>query len=505
MSTGGRVFPSITGGGLSQATGAILSAQMAARAEALQARQLDITERAQKINQLTTLSSLVPTGTTLGDLGAGGLTLFTEALGVDATGLEALELKPETFQTALDSMRQEFLDTPEAAELLAPSTRVALGLGPSADIAEAADLEAQMRVQALTDIRDNPEFTREFTARALGREPIKLRIPGVPGETEFESSQAAAIYAQFLLARENQGFQIDLGRRRAAADLAADEEDPVEKLTEEIRGAVSDAGFSIGSDVLVNRVLPLYNAAIESGDPAEVAAFLNDPLTTPGERLAMQFILGSIAAGDAAFFDSVSPELGIFFRMSDRVKKSFPDNPLMARRFLQDLTQAMDPAFTAQSRESFFGKLSVEIGGVPVGDQTIGPTRAVVPAAPPPGARADGTFDVRQAPDAILLDEVRNSLADGTATREELIGLVGQDVVDRAVPLDPSPGLVEGPGIPVGGIDSANVPTALLGDVQRLNNLIRTLDRTQGELARRNLQNVIDRLRTRIERGMIGG
>lgn len=507
MSTGGRVFPSITGGGLTAATGAILDAQMSRRVAAQEDRRLDITERVQKINQLTALTALVPPGTTLGSLGPAGMKLFTDALGVDSTGLENLELNPKTFQTALDSMRQEFLDTPEAANLILPSTRVALGLPASGNVSELQDLEAELRAQALGEIREDPEFMSEFVARALGRDPVKLRIPGVPGEIEFESSQAAAIYAQFLLAREDQSFRINLERKKAEGDV----DDPLEKLTEEIRKAVSDAGFSIGSDVLIKRVLPLYNAAVQSGNPDEIAAFLNDTRTTPGERLAMEFILGSISAGDAAFFDSVSPELGVFFRFSDRVNEAFPDDPAMAARLLQDLTQSMDPTFTAQARNPFFGRLRLEINGVPIGDETLGPTGGggVVPGGTGgggtggrgggPGGRG-GVAPVMEATD----QEIISALEQGD-TRESLVAIFGEDRLNVLVPITPVDTGTPAQSIPEGGFDPETVGTAFRADALRLNALLRVLERTQGGLSRKNLENSIETVRTRIERGMKGG
>ncbi len=489
MSTGGRVFPSITGGGLTSAAQAVLDAQIGNRERALQSRQLDLTETAQALNQLVTLSNFLPPGTMLGDLGQAGMDLFSRAFRMDVTGLEALELNPRTFATALDAQRLQFLDTPEAADLLLPSLRATLGLEPSTDVASVRDLEAQMRFGALTDILESPELAREFVSRTLGQDPVKLRIPGVPGEIEFESTTAANIYAQFLLAREQFTFRLDL-----------DADDPIQALITETQAAVLAAGHSVSSTALM-RIFGIYNQAVAAGDISLVQGFLNDVSIEEGEKLAMQFLLGSIGAGENAFLQSLPPQLRNFLLIGKAVRQVL--SPEDAEAVLQGITQALDPEFTAVLDNPLFGGLRLEVGGERIGEQNPLLRDPEAEAAAP----VTDPFDVTTAPEQILIEEARRSLADGSSTREELIGLIGEELVNKAVPIgELDPDVAEAVAVPEGGILPSAVPIPFKADARRLNTLIRLRERTQGELALANLDAVIGRLRDRIARGMrIGG
>ena len=87
MSTGGRVFPSVTGGGLTRAATAIFDAQQAKRARALQERQISISEQSLALQQFGQLQSFLDPNTTIGDLLPSQLALFQRAHGVSTEGI----------------------------------------------------------------------------------------------------------------------------------------------------------------------------------------------------------------------------------------------------------------------------------------------------------------------------------------------------------------------------------------------------------------------------------
>lgn len=480
----GRTIPSVLGGGLAGGTRAILDAVLERERresqEALEGRRLDIAERADALNRFTTLAGFFPAGTTLGELGESGAQMFSDAFDMDASGLQDLELTPETLQTALDARWRSLLDTGELDEsLIMPSLRAILGLEPSETVAEARDLEAEMRINAYGQISRDPVMAREFVSRELGRTPITLTIPGIGDDPatqiSFNSERAAQIYADFLLNRERFGFQLELE--------SIGEESPVVKS---IRDAVAEAGHSVGLPAIM-RVLEVYNRAIETQDLSVIQRHMISNVA-PGEKLALQFLLGSIGIGEEAFLAQMPENFANYLRLQNIVGAE--TDPSDTIELLKSMTRIMDPSFVPTLKDPFWGGLQFDMG-----EQQEG--------APPPTGQ-QGMIGVP--------DEAIRQAHEMGDSREDLANMVGQERVDEvlgpaATPagavLDPS--IIEGALIPEGGMNPDAVPIPFRADVQQLNNLIRRLERTEGELARRNLEGAITRLRERIRAGVSGG
>jgi hypothetical protein len=477
MPNGGRTIPSPTGGGVTRAAEFIFQALEAKRTRALQARRLDIDEQAAAVNKFTTLANFLPRGSTLGDIGVSGGQLFEDAFGISASDLGDLELNPQTLETIINARGQELVATEEGRNLLLPSIRNMLGLEPSEDVAEFRELNAQMQTRALQDILSDPTLMKEFTSRALGRDPVNLQIPGVPGEISFDSPTAANIYAQFLLAREENSFALDLKNVEDRSDFI-----------EEIQTAVSEAGQSVSSSALKGRIFRIYNQAVEAGDPAPIAAFLNDPGVTQGEKLAMEFMIGSIGAGENVVMNQLPPAMRNFLVLGQVVRDIL--GPEAAEKVLPSITEALDPTQFGTFRDPFFGKIRFEIPGAdPRTQPSLDTPEGLTPSA-------------ANAPREIRLRAAREVLSSNSMSREDLVATVGEDVVaeaEESLPAEPTPG----PGdIPKDGIDPEILPDSLKADARSLNRLLITLERTKGEIARRNLQKVIDRLRIRITQRM---
>ena len=478
MGGGGRTIPSASGGGITRAAELIFSALEGKRARALQTRRLDIDEQIAAVNQFTTLAKFLPAGSTLADIGESGGRLFEDAFGIAAGDLGDLELNPQTLATIIDARGRELIDTEEGRNLLLPSIRQQLGLEPSEDVDALRTLNAQMQTQALEDILSNPDLMSEFGARALGRDPVSLKIPGVPGEIQFESTTAANIYAQFLLARERFSFELDLK-----------DEEGMSGLIEEVQKAVTEAGQSVSSPALQGRVFRIYNQAVKSGNSAAVAAFLNDPGVSQGEKLAMEFMIGSIGVGENVVLNQLPPALRNFLVLGQTVRDIL--GPEAAEKVLPSITEALDPTQFGSLRDPFFGSLKFSIPVMEGGVQA------------PPGDTEGSRLGAANVPRDIRLRAAADVMAAGTMSRADLIATVGLDVVEEVeattVPEVDSSRLGK---VPEGGIDPENLPNSLKTDAERLNRLLRTLETTNGEIARRNLQNVIDSTRNKITQRM---
>lgn len=477
MSTGGRVLPSPTGGGITRAAEFIFQALESKRTRALQRRRLDIDERIAKVNQFVTLSNFLTPGSTLADTGTSGMQLFEDAFGVEASDLGDLELNPQTLATIIDARGRELVETEEGMRLILPSIRRQLGIEPSEDVETLRGLQAQMQTQALESILGDPDLMGEFTARALGQEPVSVRIPGVPGETQFESATAANIYAQFLLARERFSFQLDL-----------EDAEGLTSFITEIQGAVTAAGQSISSSALTGRIFPIYNQSVESGDPTAVSAFLNDPAVTPGEKLAMNFMIGSIGVGENVVMNQLPPAMRNFLVLGQVVRDIL--GPEAAAKVLPSITEALDPTQFGQFRDPFFGGIEFTIPGQPE------------PRVRDRDQEPDRPFSALDVPLEIRTQTATRVLADESMSRADLVATVGEEAVAAAeaavepTPVEPAP--TTGVNIPSGGIDPESVPRSVKSDAEGLNRLLVLLENTSGELARRNLQTVIDRMRSRI-------
>lgn len=521
MSGGGRVFPSITGGGLTRATAAVLEADLARRQRELQERQISIAERTQALNQLETIMGLVEPGTTLGQAGQGVMRLFERATGTPVTGLADLQLNRETLDTVFEAGALDFLKTEEGQELILPSLRARYGLEPLEEVEAARIAEAELRLSNLRSILGDPELLNESVQRAVGRTPIQLRIPGDPDTfIDFNSEVAAQIYADLLQTSETLGLQF-----RQLND------EQMDSVIEDIQEAVRESNFSVSPAAIRGSVFPTYNRAIEAQNPGLIDQFLDNPNISAGEKLAMQYLVGSIGVGNDALIRETSPRMANFLLIAADLEERFGVE--RANEILPSVLQGLrlgGGEFPAVSDPVFFGP-SVEVGGdlarPPSGFWSrswrgLPFTGEGAGAQPDPGARrpavpgagggegtGGGTIDFSQIPASMLNQSIRDVLQSGEMTREEIIELAGQENFNRAVRgtefemVDAPP--LAGANFPEGGFNPDSVPRPFREDVQRLNNLLRQRENTRSEVARANMTRVIQRLQERIRAGISAG
>lgn len=462
MSSGGRVFPSITGGGLTRAGEAIFEAALARSQRDLQERQLSVQERAGALNQFVTLANFLPVGARLGSLGTAGMDLFTRAFGMPADGLEDLDLNPETLETAINAAGTRLLDADP--NLLLPSVRARLGLEPDADVAATRGLEARLQFEALTSITNDPALKSEFVSRALGREPVTLTIPGRDGRPartiSFDSTTAANIYAQFLLAQDRESFELSI---REGDDSAG--------LVEEIQEAVRQGGtgFNVSSTAILGRVIPTYNQAVQAGDLSILESFLDT--ASEGESLAMQYLVGSIKAGETTFLEQLreqAPQLANFVEISNAIREGI--GPEAAAEIMPGITEALG-GMAGTLRNPLFGGLEFTFGG------DVGGTAATQAGTLP------GFGNV---PREILIQTAQELFNEGTKTREELTAVLGADVVNAALGTEAGQAATTPPAetraapavqVPAGGFDPEAVPQSVRRQAIQLNTLLRNRDR----------------------------
>lgn len=475
MSTGGRVFPSITGGGLTRAGEAIFQAALARSSRDLQERQLGIAEQANAMNQFTALAGFLPPGSRLGDLGTAGMNLFARAFSVPGDGLEDLELNPETLETVLDSRGRGILEA--NPELLLPSIRSRLGLEPDQDVAETRGLQARMQFEALSSITSDPALKSEFVSRALGREPITLIIPGRDGApdrtTTFASPTAATIYAQFLLAQDRERFELSIRPDETSTGLIT-----------EIQKAVNEAGVNVSSTAIQGRVIPTYNRAVQAGDLSLITTYLDS--ASEGEALAMQYLLGSIKAGEETFLDQLrqqAPALANFIEIGNAVREVL--GPEQAAEVLPGITEALGGVAGTLS-DPLFGGLRFEFEGT----------------TDPDAARGSMLPGLGNVPRETLITVAKNLFQDGTQTREELIAGLGADVVNAALGAETSNGTAPAAApsaipVPTGGYDPNAVPASVKRQATQLNMLLER-GRSSGGMLGRGVQTTIERLQREV-------
>ncbi|MGD9631373.1 MAG: hypothetical protein AB7V18_19210 [Pyrinomonadaceae bacterium] len=463
---------------------------MAKRQLELRGREVDIADRASKINQFAALAGFLPPGTTLGSLGPAGMTLFGDAFGVPVEGLEDLEVNPETLQTVLNSGGMKILR--ENPDLLLPSIRAELGLEPDQDIADLRGLQARMTAEALTQITNDPVMKNEFVARTLGREPVTLTIPGRDGAPDrrvsFDGSVAANVYAQFLLAQDRERF-----------DLSIREGDESSGLVEEIQKAVLQGGqgHSVSSSAITGRLIPTYNRAVAAGDLSIVQNYL--ATASPGEALGMQYLLGSIRAGEETFLQQLrenAPQLANFLEIGNAVREVL--GPEQAAEVLPGITEALG-GVAGLLRDPLIGGLEFEFGGTTLGAPTGAGTQVLT-----------GGFE--NVPQDVLIEAAKNLFQSGEQTRQELEEILGPDVVQLALGTQgvtdagtPPERTEPREEIPQGGYDPSVLPRELQGKGRQLNTLLRrqAVDRQRGlATSARGVDQAVTRLQNEIRAGL---
>lgn len=516
------IFPSITGGGLTRAAEAILLAELRkkedvqkAEALALEGRRVGVSERgaaseeernvisreqldlsgrrvdlettAHALNQFEAIVSMSPPGQTLGEHGAAIINLFGQAFNVDdPASFSELVLTPETMATLFDTAGREFMGSEEGQALIAPGVRAGMGLEANVDVEAAATSDAQLRMTINQGILRNSEFVEEAVLRAIGREQeVTVRIPsGVEGEPDeqitFATEAAARIYAGWRMAREDFGYQISLEGIEDQSQFLLD-----------IREAVAEAGHAVSDTTLTGTILPLFNRFVDPDNldaEVELAAFLHSD-AEEGEKLALKYLLGSIAIGDDAFLRNLPPELQQFYAVGEALSNMLGDD--RAAEILPGLTEALGPDAISQLTQSrFLRNFQLGVSGDP--------------ATPiDPNDRSFG-LGLANAPFALRLRAARDHLAAGESLEELLTDPDMKPDVAEALGLElPSSGTVT-TAIPVGGYDILSVPAAAKADAQSVNRLLRRIDSVTDPRARENIQKAINRLSARIRREMEG-
>ncbi len=486
------VIPSAAGAGITRAAAAIFDAIQAEKNREVQRSRISIEDRSAKLRQFTTLSGMLDKGTTLGDLGQGGMDLFSDAFQIPSEGLENLDLSRQTLSTAMNTALLDMFE--EGGEeglqgLLTPAMRAMLQLEPDSDVAALRGLTARMGVEDLNIILDDPVMRREHVLRTLGQNPVRIRFPGDDQEFEFDSPTAANIYASFVAAQEVN-----------KTTIALQESEQRDALIKEIQDAVEAGGqFVVSSPAIIGRIFPVFNRAIEEGSDQPIVDFLASS-ASEGEKIAMKFLTGSSEIGSRAALANLPRPLQQFMLLREAFAKTMEKAEVDA--MMEAVLPILDPAeFGEIQKRGLFGFREKQIVFPTLEGEQEERTEFVTPNE----ERFPERSSTRNAPHEDRVQVAREILESEEMTREALIKAVGLDVVEEAeevVNLTPSEG-----GIPSRGFDPAVVPADIRPDVERLNQLLRTLERTNGLTARANLTRVIDRTRARIEKrlGRQGG
>ncbi len=532
MSTGGRVFPSVTGGGLARGAEAFVTGRARRRAEALQERQISNTERITDLNAFTRLVPFFEVGTTLGDTDQATQNLFSRAFAVDAGEFQTLDLNRETIDSLVERVILDgFADiSPEDARRT-EVVRANQGLEPIIEVANLNRDRAKMGIEGLKRIREDPFRYDDFIARLEGLDPITIEFPDGRGPQTFDRVEAATLYVSMLRDQD-----VATARFGSLADERRSE------IIDQIRDAVRQREFEVGAPA-VSRILDIYDQAIEARDGSVIDAFLASG-ATQGEKLAMEVVRGSMAFGDEFLFEGFPPEMRRLMQVAAVVEAIQDADP----EAVQDLVDQLPEALFGSFNEGPFGfgrpefqLTELDPTGVTRG---VGGAGTVDPATVSQEVQIQGVFDVlgQELPEgqtagqrrAIMVSQVgiENVVAAETRFAEAAAGVTEETVTDQPtrsveqqrvvdsarrqitslermlstateprvqrtlgrriarleaeLAIDATVLPIEREGtdeIPAGGIDPANMPASLRARVLQLNTLIRrkeTLSETAG-------------------------
>lgn len=399
MSTGGRVFPSVTGGGLARGTGAVVDAIARRRQEALQLRQLENSERITSLSAVTLLLPHLPIGTTIGDLDPVTQRMVGDALGIDPTQpiFQDAILNRDSVAAFADRITLERLDdlTPEE-QAEDEAVRAELGLTPIKEVADVERLRAAGVFKALNLIFDEPARMDDFVDRVQGLDPITITLPD--GTTKsFDRGLAAQLFVTMMRDQKLADFrfeQMNDATRQASISQIIDQ--------------VALREMAIQAPA-VQRVMAVYDRAIEAGDYSIIQAFRDNPGIPQGDKLAMEVLDEGMLFGEAFRFRNLPESLVQLRDLAELVRIMQAADT----EELQKIVDELDPLKFGTTREAFFFRIGAPTFILPPGE--VG-TRAEAEAR----ARAQ---EARDAGGGALVPTVEEQI---TAVLENL------DVVPRA-------------------------------------------------------------------------
>lgn len=405
MSTGGRVFPSATGGGLTRAATAIFDAQQAKRARALQERQISISEQSLALQQFGQLQSFLDPNTTIGDLLPSQLDLFQRAHGVSTEGIENLVINRESLDDVLDRLTSDLIQGDGSdADLRLQATRVRAGLPPDPRILAAQGDLAELQSKAIATVIHQDDIV-EMGRRIIGENPITLQFPGSDFTITLDSPTAANIYAA--------------DRARNSALIQEGDED----LVAFIQQAVKERGFELGPPG-ARTAIGIFDRMRESGDPTEFNEFLLNPNNPEALRLALGSLWGGIATGEQLIRNQLPSQLNFVNDLGE----------ILARRMTKEQADDAISDIVNQLPQGVAGEFTPRIFGIlgrpelTIDGQMFDPLAGeFTPIGGGPGGTAAGAGVQNR---ATQVRAAANLLE--TMDREELAGLAGEDIVAEA-------------------------------------------------------------------------
>ncbi len=298
----GRTIPSITGGGLSRAAGAIFEAKVAKRELEQRDRQIDIQDSQNALAQITALIPHLADGTMLGDLDPATQIKFGQGLGIDPAEFQALllnELTLAEFTETLTLNRVGDLTPEEAArdEFL----RAAAGVEPIAEVSDLQRGVAEIQVEGLVGLAADPARKLEFQQRYQGLDPITVTFPDGTADRSFDRSAEAQLFVTMLGQESASEYEF----AKLNADVQAE-------AVKNIQDQMEERQFLIGAPAVV-RLFSIYDAAIAAekespGTGQQLLDAFSASGASEGEKVAMNLISGAIPFGLNFLLAGLPPE-----------------------------------------------------------------------------------------------------------------------------------------------------------------------------------------------------
>ncbi len=302
MSTGGRTIPSVTGGGLSRAAGAIFEAKVAKRELEQRDRQIDIQDSQNALAQITALLPFLERGTLLSDLDPATQIQFGRAMGVDPAEFQEVELNRETLASMIEAITINRVgDLSDEDKVKDEVFRAQLGLEPLQAVADLDSRVAALQLEGIEGMAQDPERLLEFQQRFQGLDPITVEFPDGTPDRQFDRAAEAQLFVTML------------GQESASEyEFAKLDADTQAEAVSNIQAQMEERQFLIGAPAVV-RLFSIYDAAIaaEKESPGSGQALLDAfsaSGASEGEKVAMNLISGAIPFGLNFLLAGLPPE-----------------------------------------------------------------------------------------------------------------------------------------------------------------------------------------------------